>query len=311
MPSNCYRVRRRELRRAATTLRRTTRLCAGAPPMTCPTRSWLPTWRANAPARLLLHHAQPDPRYAQRHGGGRQPVAGHQPAGHPRQPVNTKGAPRPSSSPGTRAKVAAVTTAPPIPQTWVATSRPWSSVPAPRQALGLGSCSTITHCSPRPNNCSACPELGRAASDHLNGQRVQPLTKQELDDLGTAQWFCVQGVVTVVSGGLCTAPGRSHPSNGPSRRCGRWSLPSGSQERHRSPVRSGASTPNWPTGQPVTTSSTGHGASSTSPATRTSRTLSGPVRLLSPSARRTERPQWGYRPQKRQTSQLRNWRPSV
>ena len=38
---------------------------------------------------------------------------------------------------------------------------------------------------------------------------------------------------------------------------------------------------------------------------------SRPGPLLSPSARRTERPQWGYRPQKRQSSQLRNWRPCL
>ena len=87
-------------------------------------------------------------------------MAGRQSADNSRQRLNTKRTPRPSSSPGTRAKVAAVTTVPPIPQTWVATSRPWSSVPAPLQALGLRGCSTITHCSPRPNNCSACPSLG-------------------------------------------------------------------------------------------------------------------------------------------------------
>ena len=82
-----------------------TRLRRLRPASMCTIHNW-PRPGRRPPARVLVHHAQPDQRHARRHHRRRETVPGPPNYRRSGQPANTAAAPPPYSSSGTKAKAA-------------------------------------------------------------------------------------------------------------------------------------------------------------------------------------------------------------
>ena len=129
--------------------------------------------------RVHLHHAQPLQRHARLPGRDGRRLARALAADDRFQPCLPRRLTGRSSSPGTRARAAAPTTAPSTRPTPAATSRCSSSLRRRRAERARRSCSITIRCSRRPSSCSASrpSSATRTTAPAAVCDRLPPLTR--------------------------------------------------------------------------------------------------------------------------------------